>query len=125
MSTLPIRTRDEILAVSDIKEETIAVPEWDTTLKLRGLTLGEINHITNFATRKDGKLDNLRMNALMFVRGVVEPKFTDQDAEALAGKSAGVILRVAVKISELSGVSVEALASALKNSESGPSDDSS
>ncbi len=115
MSNLRILTREELLAASDIREETIEVPEWNTALRVRGLMLNEINHITNFATRKDGKVDNLRLNVFMFIRGVVEPKFTDEDMDALAKKSA-VILRVALKISELSGISQDALSNALKNS---------
>lgn len=122
MANLPVRSRDEILAAADLLEDVIDVPEWGTALKLRGLMMAEWNHITNLATRKDGRIDNLRLNIFTFIRGVVEPKFMDEDCDALAKKSA-VVLRVATRIAELSGVTANALGAAVKNSESAPTED--
>ncbi len=122
MSNLPIRTREEIIAELDLREDTVEVPEWKTSLQLRGLSMQEWNRITNLSTRKDGTINNLRMNIFTFIAGVVNPKFTDEDYDALVKKGA-VIMRIANSISELSGVTKDSLGSALKNSASAPTDD--
>lgn len=118
---LPIGTRDAILAASDLREEVYEVPEWNCSLRLRGLTLAELNNITRLSTGKSGELNNLRMNVFMFTRGVIEPQFLDENYEELIKKSA-VVLRVALRIAELSGVGPAGVQAALKNSESAPSD---
>lgn len=117
MPELPIGSREQILAAADIQTAVVSVPEWGCALKVRGLTLGEVNAITNLATRRDGKLNVLAGSIWTFIRGVVEPKFTDEDFDALKAKSA-VVLRVVKEINRLSGITPnadEALDDAEKN----------
>ncbi len=115
-------TREQILAVNDIKEEAMPVPEWGTDIVIRGFTLSQRHRVFDMAT-KDGVVNGLRATILTFIEGVIEPRFSMSDYDALRDKSAAVE-RVAMRILALSGVGKDALESAIKNSET-QSDDSS
>ena len=99
---MAVLTREQILAANDLGTDVVHVPEWGGDLQVRGLTLGEVNHIVALST-KNGAHDNLLGAIYTFVRGVQEPKFTDLDVDDLKKKSA-VVLRVVKRINELSGM---------------------
>ncbi len=110
------KTREQILAFNDIKEEEFSVPEWDATLKIRGFTLAQRHSIFDRATNSSGVVNGLRATLLTFIAGVVDPPFSEADETALRGKSAAVE-RVAMRILALSGVGKDALEASIKNSE--------
>ncbi len=116
-------TREQILAANDIREEEVEVPEWGTTIRIRGFTLSQRHRVFDMAT-KDGMINGLRATILTFIEGVVDPRFSMSDYDALRDKSAAVE-RVAMRILALSGVGKDALESAIKNSEPTLSDTSS
>lgn len=98
-------TREHILEANDIRTETVQVPEWGGEIVIRGLTLREVDSIINLSTRR-GKLDVFQSAVLTFIRGVVEPKFTDMDGDDLKKKSA-LVLRIVKEINRLSGITAE------------------
>lgn len=99
---MDILTREKILEAQDIQTAIVDVPEWGGSLKVKGLTVGELNHIIKLSTRK-GELDTMTSAIFTFVRGVEDPKFTDLDVDDLKKKSA-VVLRVVKEINRLSGI---------------------
>lgn len=101
-----VLTREEVLAAQDIATEMVYVPEWNGWIKIRGLTVGEVNTIVRLSTRKD-KMDTLTSALFTFVRACVEPKFTDADLDELKKKSA-LVLRIVKDINRLSGMSEDA-----------------
>jgi hypothetical protein len=116
-----MKSRAEILALDDRPTEQMFVPEWDTDLTLRGLTLAQLTAISDRAKR-DGETDGLRATVFTFIEGVVEPRFDVGDYDALRNKAAGVVNRVANRIMALSGMGAGAVESATKNSD--PTQDS-
>lgn len=111
-----MKSRAEILALDDRPTETMTVPEWDTELVLRGLTLAQLTNISERAKR-DGETDGLRATVFTLIEGVVEPRFDVGDYDALRNKSAGVVNRVSSRIMALSGMGAGAVDNATKNSE--------
>ena len=116
-----MKSRAEILALDDRPTETMFVPEWDTDLELRGLTLAQLANVQERAKR-DGETDGIRATVFTFIEGVVEPRFDIGDYDQLRNKAAGVVNRVGSRIMELSGMGEGAVGKATKNSE--PTQDS-
>ena len=113
---LPVATRAQILEINDIQEEIIKIPEWKLSLKIRGLTLGQLMGIYE-GSNQGGEVNGLRATIGVFCAGVFEPQFNFvQDYETLRGKSA-VIQRVSARIMKLSGADKGALEEAIKNSD--------
>ncbi len=108
--SLPIGTRENILAADDLKTDVIEVPEWGCALRVRGLTLGEVNRIVALSSDSKGKLSSIKSALFSFIAGVVEPKFTDLDIDELQKKSA-VVLRVVKRINQLSGMGEDGVVS--------------
>lgn len=118
------KTKAQILAVNDIREEEMEIPEWDCTLRIRGFTLAQRHRVFEQATNSTTKeVNSLRATLLTFIEGVIEPRFSMTDMDALRDKSAAVE-RVSMRILALSGVGKDALEASIKNSET-QSDDSS
>jgi hypothetical protein len=124
-------SRDAILAADDIEYDTLEVPQWGGTVRVRALTGTERDAYEASMSQQRGKnyvrnLANIR--AKLVVKCVVDDDgvriFTDQDAPALGKKSAAaldLIFEVAAKLSRLSEEDVDELAG---KSESDQSDDS-
>lgn len=116
-----------ILAADDIKEHEIDVPEWGCSVLIRTFTRKQVADMTRRATTKDrytGKdnLDTRMLEALSFIEGVADPKFTLEDYEKLEEKSIGAMMRIVKAINLHSGLSEEAVQGEIK-SDSERSDD--
>jgi hypothetical protein len=113
-----ILTADEIWKAQDIEERTVDVPEWGGSVRIRSFTKKQTDRMLRSATTRDrfGKdtTDNQKLEALLFVEGVIEPKFDLDDYERVLDKSAVVIARIIKSISEASGLSDLAVAEADK-----------
>ena len=110
---------EDILRASDIKEETVDVPEWGGSVRVRSFTKAQAQSIRERATlqrdtrdKKAGTLDINHMELLMFIEGVVEPKFSEGHLLTLKEKSAAAIERVNRAIARLSGMDAQAVAAA-------------
>ncbi len=101
-------TVEQVLAAPDIKEEVFFVEAWNGNLRLRALNKGQQHRIRQRSMGRDGQIDQNKVEMLMFIEGVVEPKFSEEHAGALRNKSAGAFDSVLVKIGELSGVTAAA-----------------
>lgn len=105
---------EEILDAPDTIEDVVYVPEWKGSVRVRSFTLEEQQTWRREAT-VNGEVDEDRIEVLMFIHGVVEPKFTADRAEQLRKKSAGAINRVNKRLLELSGLTKEASKAAEKS----------
>lgn len=108
-------SREQVLAANDLPTEWVEVPEWGGSIQIRALTVREVESIMRLATNKKGAVNTTQSSMLMFVRAVVEPKFTDMDIDDLKGKSA-LVFRIVKEINRLSGITDEAVEEAEKNS---------
>lgn len=107
-------TIDQILNAPDVQEHVMEVPEWGGSVKLRGFTKGQQQHFKRQATIK-GEINEDRLEMLMFINGVVEPKFSTDQIELLREKSFGVVERILAEILKLSGLSATAVKDAERN----------
>jgi len=109
-----ILSREAVLTADDLLTEWVEVPEWGGSIQIRALTVREVEHIMRLATNKKGAVNTTQSSLLMFVRAVVEPKFTDMDIDDLKGKSA-LVFRIVKDINRLSGITDDAVELAEKN----------
>lgn len=123
--------RDDILNAKDIETEEVKVPEWGGSVLVRTMTGAGRDAFEQgiVASRVENKQKNIEtIRARMVALSVVDESgnllFTDEDIPALGKKSAKALDRVYSVCSRLNALldgDVEELA---KNSETGPSADS-
>lgn len=97
--------RDTILGAKDLDEEVVDVPEWGTDVLLRGMTGKQRIRIVDAGNEKGYMYSDLLLE-LCLDPDTRDPIFEMADREAIAGKSGGVLERLATKCLELSGVSI-------------------
>jgi hypothetical protein len=98
---------EDILTAPDIQEKTVEVPEWGGAVKIRSFTKQRQIQLRSQAVDSKGDVDSERMELLMFIEGVVEPKFSAQHIDLLKGKSATAMDRVLSAILDLGGLTPE------------------
>lgn len=96
--------RAAILGADDLERVTVAVPEWDMEVLVRGLTAGEVEEFGNAIN--NGKSTNMmaRMVVAVVIHEDGSPVFTADDLDAVAGKNSGVIKRLFDAAQEASGL---------------------
>jgi len=99
-------TVDQILSAPDVGVEEMTIPEWGCKIKVQGLTKRQQGDIRVESTR-DGQPVPEIVTLLMFIEGVVEPKFERKHFGMLQEKASGVVDRVVQKITTLSGLTEE------------------
>jgi len=117
----------EVLAADDIEEKTLFVKQWSKPdqpcgVKIRTLTQKQAGELRKRATRtnivtKQQEIDNEALEAMLFIEGVVEPKFTMADYGKLQEKSMAAMSFVLKEIMRASGLSDEAVTDAIKSPE--------
>lgn len=119
-------TRDEILALSDIKTEPVHIPEWQTTLTVRSLTgterdLWEASNLRRKGDKYEGHFANLRARlvVLCVVNADGSRMFKDEDVNQIGQKNAAALDRIFEVARRLSGLKPEDVESLAKNSEPG------
>jgi hypothetical protein len=124
--------REEILARRTLKQETVAVPEWDCSVVVQELTAAERDDFEASALRGRGKkmeVNTVNLRAKLVARSVRAPDgtrlFNDGDVEALGQLAAAALDRVFTVAMRLSGLNPEDLEDLAGNSESGRSGSSS
>ncbi|MFI0900560.1 hypothetical protein [Streptomyces sp. NPDC020983] len=105
-------SRDEILAMDDIKTVPVTVPEWGGKVVLvRGLSGAQRDEF-EATNRRNGEQNLTNIRARFLVRCIVNEEgtriFADQDAAALGKKSSAAIDRIWGVATDLSGSSDEA-----------------
>jgi hypothetical protein len=113
-------SREQILALDDSQFEEVHVPEWNTTVRVRGLTGTERDAWEASLMRQEGRrqprIDYSNLRAKLIVRSVVDANgnrmFSDGDMAALGKKSASALQRifeVCQRLSRLTDEDVEEL----------------
>lgn len=129
---MSLLSRDAILQLVDVKTEDVHVPEWDATVRVKGMTAAErdafeAGSLVGKGKNRETNLQNLR--ARLLVRTIVDEKgqriFADGDAMALGEKSAAALDRLFAVATRLSGIGESDLEELAGNSEAGPSAGSS
>ena len=98
-AALPLATLADIIAIDDTSSQgvIVEVPEWKLSVKVRGMTRGEVQTLTE----KEG----LAREAFILSSGVVDPKMTEDEAlELVTGKGFSATQRVLDRILEVSGL---------------------
>ncbi len=110
---------EDILSAPDLEEMIVAVPEWGGSVKIRSFSKQR-----QLQMRKDSmngnEVDSERMELLMFIEGVVEPKFTTAHIDALRQKSAVAMDRVLQAILKLGGLTPDEQGEIEKSFRDGP-----
>lgn len=133
MDSEPVRmlTIDEILAAKDIEERVVDVPQWPTAdgqpgkVRIRTFSKRQADKMRRDATRTNPKtgqpdLDTDRLEALLFVEGVIEPKVDLATYQKLLDKSAVAVALIQQAIMSASGLNPAAVQEAAKSDEEGP-----
>lgn len=102
-----ILSAEEILEAQDLVEQVVDVPQWHGSVRIRAFSKKEQQAMRTEATI-GGKVDDQLVEMLMFVHGVIEPRFGADQYELLREKSAGAIDLVLQAILEASGLTPEA-----------------
>ncbi len=101
--------RDSIFAKDDIPAESVAIPEWDVTLEVRGMTGADRTRLLESAVNtKTGEVDLKVIYPDVVILCTYDPEdglrvFEDGDRDALMSKSANAIDRLANAGMRLSG----------------------
>lgn len=101
-------TAEAILAAQDTPEDTVLVPEWGGSVKVRGLTKRQQIDIRREAMVA-GEVDQEKVQMGIWLQGVVQPRFTPEQLGPLLEKNAGAVDRVLSAILGLSGMTEEAV----------------
>ena len=125
-------SKEQILAVKDIKIEEFFVPEWDGSIYIKTMTAEERDKFEEAVFNKDnGKrktdVSGLRAKLCAFVICDAEGQrlFTENEVETLSKKSAAALTRIFEKAQELSATREDDLEEMTKNSGSVREEDSS
>lgn len=101
MST--ILSRDALFNAPDLAEEEVFVPHWNGAVRIRELTKEQQDRIRENATnKKTGFVEDTLVEVNTFIEGVIEPRFSYEDATRLRKKSADALDFVIAKILLLS-----------------------
>jgi len=115
-----ILTAEEIWAAKDIEERTVEVPQWGGAVRIRTLSQKQSGELRRRASRtnpvtKQSEIDNEALEAMLFVEGVIEPKFTMVDYGRLMDKSMAAVSTVLRAIMDASGLSSDSVSEATKS----------
>lgn len=110
----PAVTADDILLLDDLAYATVPVPEWgarltppqpDYSVRIRTLTILEVEQLMKDATVSDGhggeRRDMTRYNQALFALGVVAPAFSPAQVKALWVHSSVPIGRIIEALQQL------------------------
>ena len=120
----PILTADELWALDDIDEQTVYIPEWNRSVRIRALSLHQTASITKRATKRNPSTgvedtDRELQAALMVIEGLIEPRLKVEDVPRLKTKSAKALTRIVNAIANL-GPTEDGMADAEKSVSNGP-----
>lgn len=108
-------SREQILGTDDSNVETVEVPQWGGSVRVRALTGRERDRLEASMIGKNGKADATKgltnFRARLVAASVVDdngaPMFTEADIDLLADRSAAALDTIAQAAMRLSGLSSE------------------
>ena len=116
-------TKAEIAKVDDLGGEVVDVPEWGGEVRLAALSVSSANAL---ATEVEGIDMRVRILAACMVGDEGAPLFSKEELGELAFKNHAVVDRLCKKAIEINKLKVsQDLTADIKNSASGPGEDSS
>jgi len=125
---MPLLTKEQILAASDIKTKTVKVPEWGGEVSIKTMSGAERDGFEAAMFGEGGKRKATNFRASLVARCLVDESgalmFSEKDVAALGEKSAKALDRVFSVAQKLNGISAEDVAEMEKNSDAAPSGDS-
>lgn len=112
--------RNQILTAEDIPFESVEVPEWGTTVNVRGMTGKQRAAFLKNATDAQGNVSFDRFYAELVIASTYDPEtgelvFEPADRDALNNKSGRALERVASVATRLSGLDGSSLEEAKKD----------
>ena len=113
---MAILTTEALLAASDLPEQTVEVPEWGGSVRLRALTVGQLQDVRKRSTVK-GEIDGELMDIHFLLEAMVEPRLGLDQVGALTAKNNAVVSRLvreAVILSNAGPNAVEEAAAAFR-----------
>lgn len=96
-------TAEAILGAADTQTDDVLVPEWGGKVKVIGLTKRQQVDIRR-ASMVAGDVDQEKVQQGIWLQGVIEPRFSEDQLGPLFDKNAGVVDRVIARILALSGM---------------------
>ena len=122
--------RDQILNLQDIPFEIVAIKEWNTSIKVQGMTGAERTRILDLAMNDGGTMNLQTVYPEIVISTCFDPEtgeqiFTPEDRAALLSKSAIALDRLATVGMRLSGFTQETADDMGKDSSETASEDSS
>lgn len=93
----------ELLALDDSEEAWIEFPDHNFKVKVRSLSKAEQIKYRKQAT-VNGKVDGNRLEGLLLVNGLVQPKLTIDHINTMFQKKSGLVDKILLKILDLSGM---------------------
>ncbi len=112
--------RDKILAIKDIQEELVEIPEWNCKVLVRGLTGRQRAIFLQNSIDPKGKLDMQKAYPDLVILSARDPEtgepiFGAGDADAVIEKSGAALERIAQATMRLSGLGPDTVEKAGKN----------
>lgn len=104
----PRKTAEEILALDDTVTDEVWVDEWQTFVKVRGLTKNQQVEVRK-RSLVEGEADEEKAQANLFLEGVIEPQFTEDQMARVFEKNAGAVDTILKRVLALSGMAPEDL----------------
>jgi hypothetical protein len=127
---MSLLNREAILAAQDVKDETIAVPEWGGDVRVRAMTADARDAFEQDAYKAASEKRQLTsLRARMVARCVIDEHgnllFTEADIEALGKKSAAALDRIYEAVLRMNALRQSDIEDLEKNSVAGPAGASS
>ena len=104
--TVAYASLDDILAADDLQPSDLHIPEWDKTVKVRGLRRRELNAV--YASVGEESPAPEVVNARLLALGLVDPGVSEEQAARLLDeKAVKPTQKIIERIVELSGLGEE------------------
>ena len=107
----PILSLDGILQADDLGSDTVPMPEWGSSVVIRGLGYQEWNGIRSTST-VNGELDEALFTKMLLSAAMTSPAVTQDQAALLMGKSVVAVDRLAKAVLKVSRIGEDAVAEA-------------
>ena len=120
---MTVLTKEDIVGVSDLEIETIDVPEWNGSVRIRVLDGAEADRYSVMVTNKQLTDFRVKFVALVLCDENGKRLFSDGEIRALGRKSAKALDRIFEAGLKLNGMNEKGVADLEKNSDV-PSDGS-
>ena len=99
-------SKEDILAIDHITEQEVPVPSWGGSVRVRSISHREMKKIKKEIEKHNGDNEDATeddVEKFIFLRGVIQPSFTEEEYEHLLDKSTNSITTILNAILGTSG----------------------